>query len=529
MTTVTTSGPSIRLGPRTYPVLLPSIRDPRFKIAATVVAVHVLGQVGLGFPLSISQILISVFTCALLEVAVLFWRKRAFEWPASAMLTGAGVALILRVEGTRHGDWWSLEGWYIFAGVSAASLLSKYIIRPRNTQIFNPNNLGLTVAFVVLGSSLVEPLDFWWGPMSLSLAAAVVVIMVGGLVVTAQVRMLAMPIAFWFTFAAFLGLLAASGHCISARWSVDPVCDGSFWRIVVTSPELLIFLFFMITDPKAIPSGNVARVAFAVVVAMLAVLLIAPQQTEFGAKVALLGSLTVFSAVHKYFERSFPAAGTEGDQIGVWLRQAWVGTATPRRGMLAVGGVGVFVIVVLAAGDLARDPAGGPTAEAAVRERAEVAIDAASLPPLGISEEAAKIYGGISDSEVAIIASDLLVNLEVEAAALRARDLVLAATVSQDSRLWTLERRIAAAEEDGEIVVPSYSFDSMEVVLIFAGENKPPVLGVAVRGSVREVTYGGPGGEAMVGEAESAFASTFAVAATGDGHYVIVGEVPSRS
>ena len=32
-------------------------------------------------------------------------------WPASAMLTGSGVALILRVVGTPAGDPWSTNAW----------------------------------------------------------------------------------------------------------------------------------------------------------------------------------------------------------------------------------------------------------------------------------------------------------------------------------------------------------------------------------------------------------------------------------
>jgi len=39
------------------------------------------------------------------------------------MLTGNGVAFVLRVPATRHGDWWSTQGWWIFAGTAAVSLL----------------------------------------------------------------------------------------------------------------------------------------------------------------------------------------------------------------------------------------------------------------------------------------------------------------------------------------------------------------------------------------------------------------------
>jgi hypothetical protein len=521
MTTVTTpERPTIRVGSRTYPVLLPKLRDPRFKIAATIVSVHILGQVGLDFQLSIAQILVTMLTAMVVEVIVLFRRKRAIEWPASALLTGAGVALILRVIGTRHGDWWSMKGWYIFAGVAAASVLSKYVIRPHNIQIFNPNNLGLTLGFLVLGSTLVEPLDFWWGPMSPALAATVIILMIGGITVTSQVRMLAMPVAFWITFAIFLGLLAGSGHCFTARWSFQPVCDGSFWWVVVTSPELLVFLFFMITDPKAIPRGHVARVGLAIVVAMLAVLFMAPQQTEFGAKVALLGSLTVFCAVHKYVERSFPAARSEDDHLGVWVRKV-----TPARGLIVAGSVGIFVIVVLVVGGAARSPAAGSVLDIATSGRPDVQIDSASLPPVTISEEARQVYEEVSDQQLQNIARDLMADLEIEANALRTRDPALAATAASGARLTNIEGQITRAGPSGEIVVPSYTFDSMEIVLSYTGFQSSPRLAVEVHGTVSEATHGGPDGT-MISETESLFESVFVVAESEDGHYVIVSEVP---
>ena len=68
---------------------------------------------------------------------------------------------------------------------------------------------------------------------------------------------------------------------MTARWHLGPITGWSFWWLLVTSPEILIFLFFMITDPMTIPKGRVARVVYAVCVGLLATLLIAPQTTEY--------------------------------------------------------------------------------------------------------------------------------------------------------------------------------------------------------------------------------------------------------
>ena len=70
--------------------------------------------------------------------------KHVIMWPASAMLTGNGVAFILRVPGTPHGDWWSLRGVVdLRRRPRRSSLLSKYVIKWRGEHVFNPSNIGL--------------------------------------------------------------------------------------------------------------------------------------------------------------------------------------------------------------------------------------------------------------------------------------------------------------------------------------------------------------------------------------------------
>ena len=51
-----------------YPIVLPQLSDPRLHLAAAIVSLQVLGQTALGFQLSIAQILVSVVTCAVLEI-----------------------------------------------------------------------------------------------------------------------------------------------------------------------------------------------------------------------------------------------------------------------------------------------------------------------------------------------------------------------------------------------------------------------------------------------------------------------------
>jgi Na+-translocating ferredoxin:NAD+ oxidoreductase RnfD subunit len=329
--------PTLTIRGTPYPVLLPTLRDPRLHLASVIVSLQVIGQVGFQFRLSIAQILISLATCAVLEVGIAARKQHVLLWPASALLTGNGVAFSLRVPGTEHGDWWSLRGWWIFAAASAVSLLSKHVLAWRGAHVFNPSNIGLVLCFLILGRHRAEPLDFWWGPMSPWLALALAIILAGGFAILSRLSLLRVALGFWLAFAAGIGVLAAGGHAMTARWHLGPISGVHFWWVLVTSPEVLVFLFFMITDPKTAPRGPRARVAYAVALGLGAALLIAPMSSEYASKVALLGSLAIVCLAMPVL-RLLPAPRL-GRRQALWA---------------AAGGVAIYAIVLLAAGLPAR-------------------------------------------------------------------------------------------------------------------------------------------------------------------------------
>ncbi len=291
------AGRALTIRGRPYPVLLPKLSDPRLHLAAVIISLQVLGQVAFDFRLSIAQILIAIGTCAILEVGHRLLR------PARADVAGERDAdrerrrlrpARSRDASTATGG--ALNGWTIFAGTAAVSLLSKYVIKFRGSHIFNPSNFGLVLCFLLLGPEHAEPLDFWWGPMTGWLALALAIIVVGGLAILIRLRLIVIAVAFWVTFAAALAVLMGLGHAFSARWHLGPVTGHYFWWVLVTSPEVLVFLFFMITDPKTTPKSTRGRALYAVSIGLLSVLLIAPAKTEFWAKVALLGALAIVCA-----------------------------------------------------------------------------------------------------------------------------------------------------------------------------------------------------------------------------------------
>lgn len=527
---------TLTVGATAYPVTLPSIRDARLHVAAVIVTIHVLGQVTLRFHVSVPQILAAILTSAAIEVALTFHRTRAIVWPASAMLTGSGVALILRVPSTPQGDHWSTHHWYVFAAVAGASLLTKHLIRYRGLPVFNPSNVGLVAAFLLLGSARAEPLDFWWAPLEGGMLLAYAVILVGGVLITRRLDLLAAAVTFWVALAASVGLLAASGHCMVARWAFAPVCGFDFWRVIVTSPEVLIFLFFMLTDPKTVPPGRVGRLVFALLLAVLIAVLMAPQTNEFGTKVALLGSLVIMCAGRPLLERLVPEAHSADDHpLRFAARLATGATGRPAGPVLprALARVGVLVVAIALAGMgivAAGAPARGVVGPAVedVLGRLPTDIDPATLPSISVDQDVVDWNHEITGDGAQQIVLTLAENLQLEHQALRRGDAALLEAVDHGDRLDELRRRIQDASAGGTTVVEQYRIDDVNITLVVPfGRQAGLSLGVESRGTVTTETYDADGD--LQSRSSAPFATSFVMGRPTGGRWLNVAALPLQA
>lgn len=298
------AGPSFTFRGRRIPVVLPKRGDPRLKLSAVIITLQVLGQTLLDFKVSIAQILVTIAFCAVVEVVVTFGREATLVWPASAMLTGNSVAFILRASGTRHGDWWTLHGIQYFLLAASLSLLSKYLIRYGRGHLFNPSNVGIVWCLLVIGANRVFPQYLWWGPNRLGVALSYVVCLLGAAWILRPIRMVPMAVAFLGTFTVLVGLLALAGRSFVAIWHDGPISGLSYWSNVALSPEVLVFVFFMISDPQTAPKSRAGRIIYGASTASIAAALLSFQSTEFGIKLSILSSLTVVCALVPFIERA---------------------------------------------------------------------------------------------------------------------------------------------------------------------------------------------------------------------------------
>ena len=484
-------GRSVRIFGRDYPVVLPRIRDSRLHVAAVVLTLHTLGQVGLGFHVSVPQILAAILTTALLQVAITFRETKSFVWPASAMLTGSGIALILRVPSTPVGDHWTFHKWWIFSGIAAASLLTKFVVRRNGSHVFNPSNVGLVCAFLVLGSNRVEPLDFWWAPLSnRAMVIAYAVILIGGSLVTRRLGLLSTVVAFWITLTVGTAINASSGQCFTARWAFAPVCGSHLWLTIITSPEILIFTYFMITDPRTVPAGRVGRTLFGSFVGVVCVLLMAPQQTEFGVKVALLSGLTIMTAARPLLERFIPAAGSAGDTLRSFFTSITTNRGSDGSVVLARRRTGAITLGALAlvgalsfAGRSAQGLLAGEPEN--LMGRMATRIDPSTFPSISVDDEVINWNHEINVAGARTIVLTLAENLALEAQAVREGDAALLRAVDHGDRLDAMMNSVRESTTSGMTRTQSYDIDNVRVTLLVPfGRQDGLSLGMVSTGTV---------------------------------------------
>jgi Na+-translocating ferredoxin:NAD+ oxidoreductase RnfD subunit len=509
-------------------------------VAAVLLTLQVLGQTVLGFRLSIAQILACLAAGALIEFVVTLFKDKAIMWPASGLLTGNSTAFILRAPGTLHGDWWSTHGIWIFIGVVALGMASKYLIRWRGRHIFNPSNVALVLAFVALGPKYTEPLDLWWIPMGPWMILTYAILIVGGLLIAWELRLLGLVLGFMVAFAAFtaLALAPVPDHCMVASWHVTPMCGRDLWQVLVTSPEILIFAFFMVPDPRTVPDHPLARVIFGVGVALLSVLLLGPTTLEFWTKTAILASLVVACAMRfalVSFLAPFTADGVRPARD--FFQFGWRLPVGFAAAMLLVGTIPVSADLSthspLAAAGLADGSTPsltltvgtGPAVAGWVSDSATSALPPTGnsspgsasarvwiLPPIpsvSIASNVTAFDPSMTSQAATRMARDMVLDLVIESEARRAHDLKLAESGASGDGLKEFTEVISQDITDGKIITKTYTFDQVGLKLYLPkfSSQAARLIGVSLHGTATLTTRDASG--KVVSQTSSSYAKSW--------------------
>jgi len=219
---------------------LPLCRDARVFQIVFLAALLTIGVLLRDFSLQPLQMILA-FAAGLATQA--FWLKRLGlqqKGFLSAIVTCCGLSLLLRSDAL-----WA----HPLAAILAMS--SKYVLRVNGKHLYNPANLGVIGAITLLPGTWVSAGQ--WGS---DLALAVWFLMLGT-IVTQRARRLDVS---WVFLSAFLSLVALRVAWLGQSWAI--------WWHQLGNGALLLFAFFMISDPMTIPNRTGARVAYALIVAL---------------------------------------------------------------------------------------------------------------------------------------------------------------------------------------------------------------------------------------------------------------------
>jgi hypothetical protein len=369
-----------------------------------------------------------------------------------------------------------------------------------------------------------------------------------------ELRLLGLELAFMAGFAAFtaLALAMVPDHCMVASWHVAPMCGGELWQILVTSPELLVFGLFMIPDPRTIPDGPVARVAFGIVVAILAVLLIGPTTLEFWTKTAILASLVIACALRFALARFLAPLEVRERQRAGRRRPSWRLPAALVFALLLVGSLPVAADLSTHSPEPAAGLADGSTPSLALTVGAGPAIGSAvsgsagaALPPPGNSGPASAsaqlwilppiptvtvasnviAFDQSAPRNAAKMAHDAVLDLIIESEARRAHDLKLAESGATDLGLKEFTDVIKDDISSGKIIQKTYSFDKVSLNLFLPkfSSQASRLVGVTLTGTSTFIIRDASGN--VLSQTSTPYSKSWGVdSAAGVTHQVIIND-----
>jgi Na+-translocating ferredoxin:NAD+ oxidoreductase RnfD subunit len=166
----------------------------------------------------------------IVDLFILRLRKNVWQFPSGAVLTAMIVTMVVRAQ----------EHWYVPVAISAVAVISKYAVRTRSANVFNP------AAFALVSMMYLLPMgQSWWGALpEVSPVWLRAALLAGGIYIADRVNKLPLVLSFLgayflvFTVTAYLG---------------DPRRVAEIFR----SPDIEAVLFFaliILTDPPTSPA-----------------------------------------------------------------------------------------------------------------------------------------------------------------------------------------------------------------------------------------------------------------------------------
>lgn len=201
------------------------------------------GIFSLKWPIIPTQILITFLIALSVQLFGIIFLKLPISSLKSAIISSLSLCLLFRCD-----------QYLIIALAAFITIASKFIFRANGKHFFNPANIGICATILFTGQGWISPGQ--WGSDGLWLF---LVGILGFLVVTKADRM-ELAICFILGF----GIPQVVRMYFYQGWPADALTHQ------FTNGALLLFTFFMITDPASTPTHKTVRIVWAFIIGLLA-------------------------------------------------------------------------------------------------------------------------------------------------------------------------------------------------------------------------------------------------------------------
>lgn len=218
-------------------------KTPKGLLTILLVVLTVIAAPGEGVEKVALNMAAAVLAAGFVDFIILRVRNGEWQYPSGAVLTAMIVVMVMRAQ----------EPWYVATATSVVAVLSKYLLRTRQANVFNPAAIALVLMFHLLPHG-----QSWWGALPevspLWLRAA---LLFGGIYLANRVNKLPLVLSFLgayfclFTATAFLG---------------DPRLVAEIFR----SPDIDAVIYFtlvILTDPPTSPAKYAGQWIFGIITA----------------------------------------------------------------------------------------------------------------------------------------------------------------------------------------------------------------------------------------------------------------------
>ena len=213
--------------------------DPRPYQVVVLLSLLVYGQLALGFSLAPALVALTITTSLVAQ-----WLcTRAFSLPRfdprSALISSLSLCLLLRSDSAA-----------VMMLAAALTVGSKFLLRVNDKHVFNPTTFGIAAVVLCGAPAWVSPGQ--WGSGVIFAA----MLLCAGLAVVWRSERSDVTVTFIAVYSAIV--------LVRALWLHDPLAIPVRH---LQSGALVLFAFFMISDPKTTPDHRAGRILFASAVA----------------------------------------------------------------------------------------------------------------------------------------------------------------------------------------------------------------------------------------------------------------------